>query len=163
MADILRRYGAEYRQKYEKSLLPSHRQVMRAIEDCRTETLGGQVYYCEECGARAVQLSFLPQSSLPKMPTPADRSLVGKTDRTAPAGTLLYGDLHAPIRIARFCQGEPAVVLQLAVSALCQSQSEVGQRPPLWGWTTGNDRHSAHLDTKPVLPPHIHYLCLLVS
>jgi hypothetical protein len=50
IADIVRRYGVEYRQKYEESLLPGQRQVMRAIENCRTEALGGQVYYCEDCG-----------------------------------------------------------------------------------------------------------------
>ena len=30
-------------------MLPSHLQSMRAIEQCRTEVLGGQVYYCEHC------------------------------------------------------------------------------------------------------------------
>jgi len=50
LADILQRYGAEYCEKYGQGLLPSHRQVMLAIERCRTEALGGQVYYCEKCG-----------------------------------------------------------------------------------------------------------------
>lgn len=50
LADILREYGAAYRQKYTDRLLPSHRQAMRAIERCRTEALGGQVYHCATCG-----------------------------------------------------------------------------------------------------------------
>jgi hypothetical protein len=49
LADIFREYGAAYRQKYADKLLPSHRQVMWAIEHCRTETLGGQVYHCPAC------------------------------------------------------------------------------------------------------------------
>ncbi len=49
LADIFRRYGPAYRQKYADRLLPSHRQVMRAIEQCRTEALGGQVYSCVSC------------------------------------------------------------------------------------------------------------------
>ena len=49
LADIFRRYGPAYRQKYAAKLLSSHRQAMRAIERCRTEALGGQVYHCAAC------------------------------------------------------------------------------------------------------------------
>ncbi len=37
-------------------MLPSHRQVMRAIEQCRTEALGGHVYSCLDC--EQVQYSY---------------------------------------------------------------------------------------------------------
>jgi hypothetical protein len=49
LADIFRQYGPAYRQKYAERLLPSHRQAMRAIEQCRTPALGGQVYSCPQC------------------------------------------------------------------------------------------------------------------
>ena len=47
--DLFREYGADYRKKYVDKLLPSHRQAMWAIEHCRTERLGGQVYGCPNC------------------------------------------------------------------------------------------------------------------
>jgi len=50
LADIFRQYGAAYRQKYTDRLLPSHRQAMLAIERCRTDALGGQVFVCPACG-----------------------------------------------------------------------------------------------------------------
>jgi len=50
LADIFRQYGAAYRHKHAARMLPSHRQAMRAIERCRTEALGGQVYSCSSCG-----------------------------------------------------------------------------------------------------------------
>jgi hypothetical protein len=56
LADIFRQYGPAYRQKYSDQILPSHRQAMRAIEQCRTEALGGQVYSCPTCGE--VQYSY---------------------------------------------------------------------------------------------------------
>jgi hypothetical protein len=49
LADLFREYGAEYRKKYADKLLPSHRQAMWAIEHCRTERLGGQVFGCPHC------------------------------------------------------------------------------------------------------------------
>jgi hypothetical protein len=49
LADIVRQYGPAYRQKYGDRLLPSHQRALRAIAQCRTEALGGQVYACPQC------------------------------------------------------------------------------------------------------------------
>jgi hypothetical protein len=48
VADIFRAHGEVYRQKH--ALLPEQRDAMRAIEDCRTEVLGGHVDVCNACG-----------------------------------------------------------------------------------------------------------------
>ena len=50
LADIFRQYGPAYRQKYASRMPASHLKAMRAIEQCRTEALGGQVYVCRACG-----------------------------------------------------------------------------------------------------------------
>jgi len=50
LAQIFRDYGDAYRQKYADHLHDSHHQVMRAIENCRTDILGGQTYNCPDCG-----------------------------------------------------------------------------------------------------------------
>lgn len=49
LAEILGQYGAEYRVNYEARMLPSHKKAMQAIEQCRTEALGGHLYRCESC------------------------------------------------------------------------------------------------------------------
>ena len=49
LADIFRRYGPQYQQKYGERIPYHHLKAMRAIETCRTEALGGQVYTCSEC------------------------------------------------------------------------------------------------------------------
>jgi len=56
LADVFQSYGPAYRQKYGARMLPSHLAVMRAIEQCRTEALGGQIYYCPDCDQ--VQYSY---------------------------------------------------------------------------------------------------------
>ncbi len=50
LAEIFRRYGESYRQKYAARMPSTHLKAMRAIEQCRTEALGGQVYRCPDCG-----------------------------------------------------------------------------------------------------------------
>jgi hypothetical protein len=49
MAEVFHRYGSQYREKFGQRMLSSHRRAMAAIEQCRTEALGGHVYYCEAC------------------------------------------------------------------------------------------------------------------
>jgi Putative transposase/Transposase zinc-binding domain len=50
LADIFRRHGPAYRAKFKDRLLPSHLAAMAAIEQCRTEALGGHLYQCAACG-----------------------------------------------------------------------------------------------------------------
>jgi hypothetical protein len=49
LADLFRQYGPAYRAKFGDQMLPSHLATMQAIEQCRTEALGGHVYYCPAC------------------------------------------------------------------------------------------------------------------
>lgn len=49
LAEIFHRYGPAYREKYGERMPWYHRQVMQAIEQCRTEVLGGRVYHCNVC------------------------------------------------------------------------------------------------------------------
>ena len=50
LAEIFRRYGPAYRAKFADRVLPSHLAAMEAIEQCRTEALGGHLYQCTACG-----------------------------------------------------------------------------------------------------------------
>ncbi len=49
VAEIFRLHGPEYRAKFRPRMLPSHLRAMQDIEQCRTATLGGQVYFCAQC------------------------------------------------------------------------------------------------------------------
>jgi len=66
MAEIFRRYGPQYRAKYGDKMLPSHKKVMRAIEQCRTAALGGHVYHCPECEEKEYQYHSCRNRHCPK-------------------------------------------------------------------------------------------------
>jgi hypothetical protein len=54
VADVFRRYGADYRQKFRASLSTAQRRVMIAIEACRTAALGGHLERCDRCGHQRI-------------------------------------------------------------------------------------------------------------
>ncbi len=49
LGEIFRQYGPAYRTKFGHQLSSSQQVAMAAIERCRTEALGGQVYTCPRC------------------------------------------------------------------------------------------------------------------
>jgi hypothetical protein len=46
---IFQRYGPTYRDQYGMGLSYQQRHVIAALERCRTEALGGQVFTCPSC------------------------------------------------------------------------------------------------------------------
>lgn len=49
LADVFREYGPEYLRCYGDTMLPSHRQVIQDIIECRTAVMGGEVFWCDAC------------------------------------------------------------------------------------------------------------------
>ncbi len=66
LADIFRLHGPAYRAKFDGRMLPSHLKAMQAIEQCRTETLGGHVYLCRDCGETEYSYHSCKNRSCPK-------------------------------------------------------------------------------------------------
>lgn len=50
LADIVRTAGADYRERHRGQLSTAQLRALWAIEHCRTPTLGGQLYVCDDCG-----------------------------------------------------------------------------------------------------------------
>lgn len=51
LADIFRRYGSGYIDRFGARMPAGHRRAIRDIADCRTEILGGHVVKCDHCQA----------------------------------------------------------------------------------------------------------------
>jgi hypothetical protein len=66
VADVLRRYGAAYRQTYAGSLSRAQRRVMSAVELCRTAALDGHVEQCDACGHQRIAFNSCRNRHCPK-------------------------------------------------------------------------------------------------
>lgn len=47
---IFQQFGPAYLDRYKEKMLPSHRQVLKSIIACQTDSLGGSLHKCEDCG-----------------------------------------------------------------------------------------------------------------
>ena len=69
VADVFRRFAADYLVAHGASMLPSHRRAIDDILACRTAALGGQVWRCEACGAEMFSYHSCGNRSCPKCHT----------------------------------------------------------------------------------------------
>jgi len=67
VADVFRRYGQEYRDKY--FLSPEQSKAMRHIEMCRTAALGGHIEVCDHCGTEQNAYNSCRNRHCPKCQT----------------------------------------------------------------------------------------------
>ena len=47
--DIFRQYGGDYLEKYKDNMPARHKKALLAIINCRSRSLGGEVYFCRKC------------------------------------------------------------------------------------------------------------------
>ncbi|MBC8391180.1 MAG: IS91 family transposase [Deltaproteobacteria bacterium] len=66
VADVFRKYGESFLQKYGAATSPEQRRVMHAIEICRTESLGGHVDSCDDCGHQVISYNSCRNRHCPK-------------------------------------------------------------------------------------------------
>jgi hypothetical protein len=75
VAEVFRRFAADYLSAHGASMLPSHRRAIEDILNCRTASLGGQVWRCEACNTEVFSYHSCGNRSCP---TPE-----GRADHTA--------------------------------------------------------------------------------
>src|ERR1700710_1165404 len=69
IADVFRRFAADYVSAHGASMLPSHRRAIEDILDCRTAALGGQVWRCDACNTEMFSYHSCGNRSCPKCHT----------------------------------------------------------------------------------------------
>jgi len=66
LAEIVTVHGSDYLQEFGTRMLPSHKRALFDIGACRTESMGGHVDECEECGHQHYLYHSCKNRSCPK-------------------------------------------------------------------------------------------------
>jgi hypothetical protein len=158
VAEIIRRHGAAYRQKFGSRLLPSHRRALADLEHCRTPYFGGQLWRCDHCGQRQYSYHSCRNRHCPKCHgDQTARWLDKQRGRLLPcAHYLLTFTLPSELRpVARAHQKTVyALLMQCGAAALQKLATDprylgarVGMLGVLHTWTRAMLYH-----------PHVHFL-----
>jgi hypothetical protein len=95
VAEVFRRFAADYFNAHGASMPPSHRRAIEDILACRTAALGGQVWRCEACDAETFSYHSCVMGEIRNGESAVATWPVWHASRSLPSSLL-------PIRLVRF-------------------------------------------------------------
>ena len=139
-------------------MLPNHLKAMQAIEACRTEALGGHVYFCEKCGENHYSYHSCKNRHCPKCQNDnANEWLQKQTELLLPV-THFMNTFTLPDSLRQLARSNQKIIYNIlfkASAAALQKLAldsryvggEIGMMGVLHTWTRDIGYH-----------PHIHYI-----
>src|SRR3954463_13215227 len=88
VADVFRRFAADYLAVHGASMPPSHRRAIADILDCRTAALGGRVWRCEACNSEVFSYHSCNNRGCPKCHTAQTQEWLERRQAGVLAGAL---------------------------------------------------------------------------
>ena len=137
VADVLRRYGAAYRQTHAGSLSLAQRRVMSAVELCRTAALGGHVEQCDACGHQRIAYNSCRNRHCPRCQSLARAQWLD--DRQADLLPVPYFHVvfTVPQEIAAIAYQNKAVVYDILFQATAETLQTIAADPKHLGADIG--------------------------
>jgi hypothetical protein len=158
LGEIVRQYGPAYRAQYGEVLLPSQQAALHAIETCRTEALGGHVYYCPACGTTRYSYHSCRNRHCPMCQHDATQSWLSRQQELLLPLPYFLVTFTLPSELRDVAYREQRLMYNLLFRASAAALMELARDPRFLGaqigllgvlqtWTRDLRYH-----------PHIHYL-----
>jgi len=158
LAEIFRRYGESYRQKYAARMPSTHLKAMRAIEQCRTEALGGQVYRCPDCGQEQYSYHSCRNRHCPKCQNEnAQRWLESQQDLLLPVPYFML-TFTIPAGFNEVARSHQSEIYDLLFKTSAAATQKLAQDPRFIGGQIGMVGVLQTWGRNLAYHPHIHYL-----
>ena len=158
LADIFQTLGPAYRQKYAARLLPSHWQTMRAIERCRTETLGGQVFACFACGETRYSYHSSRNRHCPKCQHEQTQQWLAFQQELLLSVPYFLLTFTLPAELRQLASSNQKLVYNLLFQASAQAAQRLAKDPRLVGGQIGLIGVLHTWTRNLIYHPHVHYL-----
>ena len=158
LADIFRQYGPAYRLKYANRLLPSHRRAMRAIEQCRTPALGGQVFSCPQCNQTQYSYHSCRNRHCPKCQNDKAQEWLKKQQNFLLPIPYFMLTFTIPAALRLLARSHQTLVYNLLFQASAAATQRLAQDPRFVGGQLGLIGVLHTWGRNLSYHPHIHYL-----
>src|SRR2546425_420208 len=158
VADIFRLHGPAYREQFGDRMPPSHRRAMQDIETCRTESLGGQLYFCAQCDQQRYSYHSCKNRHCPKCQNQqANEWLAAQQNLLLPTPHFLV-TFTLPEELRALARSNQKTIYNLLFRASSAALLQLAQDPRFVGARLGMVG-VLHTWTRQLLyHPHVHYL-----
>lgn len=158
VADIFRLHGPDYRAKFSTRMLPSHLRAMQDIERCRTEALGGQVYYCNQCQTQRYSYHSCKNRHCPKCQNEQANNWLEKQQSLLLPVTHFLVTFTLPEELRAIARSHQKTIYNLLFRASSAALLQLAQDPRFVGARLGMVG-VLHTWTRQLrYHPHVHYI-----
>ena len=158
IAEVFRRFAADYLDAHAASMPPSHRRAIEDILDCRTAALGGQVWRCDTCNAEVFSYHSCGNRSCPKCHTAQTQEWLGHRQAEMLPVPYFHITVTVPAELRAVLRAHQrdgyAVLMQATAAAII----ELARDPRFVGGTVAVLAVLHTWDQRLNLHPHVHCL-----
>lgn len=137
VADVIRRAGSRFIERYRGSLTWAQLKVLRAIERCRTAALGGHRDQCVRCGYQAISYNSCRNRHCPKCQTNAREKWLCARERELLPVSYFHLVFSVPHALVPLIWQNQKVLFTLLFEASAATLLEVASDPKRLGAEVG--------------------------
>lgn len=157
--DIFTDYAPEYLIKYGTNMPFNHKKVINAINDCRTEKYGINIYECEQCGKHHVILRSCGNRHCPTCQNHKTRQWVEKQMKKQLPGHHFMITFTVPEQIRSFIRKNQKIAYAALFSASSQALKDMARDKKYMGGDLPGFFGVLHTWGRLIqYHPHIHYI-----
>lgn len=158
LAEIVTRHGEGYLQEYGTRMLPSHKRALTDIAACRTETMGGHVDECEECGHQQYLYHSCKNRNCPKCHGTETKQWLQKRETELLPVRYFHLVFTIPSELRDIVRSNQKLLYDILIKTAVETLTAIGLDPKYVGgklgiltvlhtWTRALEHH-----------PHVHML-----
>lgn len=158
LAAICQQYGSAYEEAFGNHLLPTHRQAIRAMAQCRTAALGGHVYQCTACNQTQYSYHSCRNRHCPQCQ--GDKAadwLARQQEMLLPVPYYLL-TFTLPAELRPLARSHQRLFYDLLFRASAQATQQLAQNPRFLGGDVGMVGVLHTWGRALAYHPHVHYL-----
>jgi Putative transposase/Transposase zinc-binding domain len=137
VADIVRQHGDRFLESHCAWVTGHHRQVLRAIAQCRTAALGGHRDRCDQCAQSTLSYNSCRDRHCPKCLTAARNAWVAAREQELLPVGYVHVVFTVPEPLARLALANKRVVYDLLFRATAATLLQVAAHPKRLGAAIG--------------------------
>jgi ssDNA-binding Zn-finger/Zn-ribbon topoisomerase 1 len=160
LADIFRRYGPDYIDRFGTRMLPSHHRALHDIVACRTEQMGGHLYCCENPDCQHVVYAYhsCGNRNCPKCGQDKTQRWIEKQQNLLLPTHYFLLTFTLPCELRPIARSNQKVIYDLLFKSSAAALQKLAKDPRFVGGDIGmmGGLHTWQRDTG--YHPHIHFI-----
>jgi len=158
LAEVFRQPGPAYREKFRGRIPASHLKAMAAIEQCRTEALGGHLYTCEQCQETRYSYHSCKNRHCPKCQNDAGQQWLARQQALLLPVPYFMVTFTLPEGLRAVTRSNQRLIYDLLFQTSAAALQELAQDPRFLGGQIGLVGVLQTWTRDLLYHPHLHYL-----